>query len=255
LASHRIHSWPTKPCRCNKAGGPGKASVCNCPTMCWSNDLAGKWTRCQHAFLVTGECSHSYAMRPPSSCCKRTPAELTEWLNIISSQKKSGSIFPLYTSSSNGAYVWKSSGIRIHQYITWSESPRIYVIPRCLPVAVLLLNERLGSLAVFFVNQTDQKQGCCNRSLVRYQQVRRLAHGSRAKGAKHTVIWMWPGTRQIKGYGLTGLIFLATNTEAHKQAGRQASSSSKILHPHPHGPRRRVGRIAGITWLDSDACR
>jgi hypothetical protein len=41
---------------------------------------------------------------------------------------------------------------------------------------------------------------------------------------------MWPGTRQIKGYGLTGLIFLATNTEAHKQAGRQALLQKSCIH-------------------------
>jgi hypothetical protein len=71
---------------------------------------------------------------------------------------------------------------------------------------------------------------------------------------------MWPGTRQVKGYGLTGLIFLATNTliflatntEAHtsRQAGRQALLQKSCIHILT-GPRRRVGRIAGITWLDT----
>jgi len=66
---------------------------------------------------------------------------------------------------------------------------------------------------------------------------------TKRKGAKVQCDgWKGLDTREGEGHGLAGLIFLAAKYRSTQGKARQ--SSSKILHPHPPGPRRRVGRIA-----------
>jgi len=119
---------------------------------------------------------------------------------FFSHNKSAGTVFRLVFSATNGAksasifplYVFVERRLRM-EIIRNTHTSSVhhmtsllvytYVIPRCLHVAVLLLKDSETSLSSLLTKLTE-KQGCCNRSLVRYQHVRRLAHGNRAKGAK-----------------------------------------------------------------------